>query len=110
MKGVGWGFHAVPFQPGPVLVEVGARRRDEERVHPETAQTEGDVGGHPAPADVQLTDEEGDRDLLQPLGDEIVGEAPVEGHQVVGCHGTGHGDTHGESPYRRSGAVPAWPP
>ena len=40
----------------------------------------------------QVVDEEGQRDLVQLLDDERVGEAAREGHQVVGGDGAGDSD------------------
>ena len=46
----------------------------------------------------QVVDEEGQRDLVELLDDERVGEAAREGHQVVGGDGSGDGDPHHVQP------------
>jgi hypothetical protein len=49
----------VAFQPGPVVgVEVLADGADQDRVEPELPEPEADVGGDPAPPDLELVDEE----------------------------------------------------
>lgn len=91
----GRGVDAVPVQPGPVLVEVGARGADEDRPGAELPHAEGDVRAHAAPAHVELVDQEGQRDRVQLVRDELVGEAPGERHEVVGGDGAGDCDAHG---------------
>lgn len=56
----GRGVDAVPVQPGAVLVEVGARRPDQDRRGAELAHAEGDVRAHAAPAYVEIVDQEGE--------------------------------------------------
>ncbi len=90
----GAGVDAVPVQPRPVLVEVGARGADQDRPGAELAHAEGDVRGDAAPAHVELVDQEGERDRVQLVRDELVGEAAGEGHEVVGGDGAGDCDAH----------------
>ena len=53
-------------------------------------------GADPAPAYVEVVDQEGEGDRVQLVRDELVGETAGEGHQVVGGDGAGDCDTHGE--------------
>ena len=52
------------------------------------------LGADPATADVERVDQEGERDRVQLVGDQLVGETAGEGHQVVGGDGAGDCDTH----------------
>jgi hypothetical protein len=98
----GLGVDAVPVQPGPVLVEVEARGPDQDRLGAELAHAEGDVGADAAPADVEVVDQEGQRDRVQLVRDELVGESAGEGHEVIGGDGAGDCDAHGvDSPEGR---------
>jgi hypothetical protein len=85
----------VPLEPGPVVGEVGTHRADQDRAQAELAHAERDVAGHAAAPDHQVVDEEGQRDLVQLVGDELVGEPAREVHQVVGGDRAGDGDLHG---------------
>ena len=85
---------AVALQPGAVVGEVLAHRADQDRAQAELGHAERDVGGHPAPADLEVVDQERQRDLVELLDDELVGEPAREGHQVVGRDRTGDGDLH----------------
>src|SRR6202021_3957187 len=71
---------------GPVGVvrEVRADAPDKQRLEAEAAEAVGDVPGHAAAPDLQVADEERDRDLVQLLGDQRVGELAAEGQQVIG--------------------------
>jgi hypothetical protein len=89
------GVDAVPVQPGPVLLEVGAGGADQNGLRAELPHTEGDVRAHPAAPYVQLVDQEGERDRVELVRDELVGEAAGERHEVVGCDGAGDCDAHG---------------
>jgi len=82
-------------QPRPVLVEVRARRADEDRPCAQLAHAEGDVRTDSAPAYVEVVDQEGQGDRVQLVRDELVGETAGEGHEVVGGDGAGDCDTHG---------------
>ena len=44
---------------------------------------------------LQIVGQEGQRELVQLVHDEGVGEATLERHQVIGGDGSGHGDLHG---------------
>lgn len=91
----GRGVDAVPVEPGAVLVEVEARGADEDRLGAELAHAEGDVRTDASPAHVEVVDQEGERDRVQLVRDELVGEAAGEGHEVVGGDGAGDCDAHG---------------
>lgn len=86
----------MPVEPVAVLVEVGARRADQDRAGAELSHAERDVRADTAPAHVELVDKEGKGDRVQLVRDELVGEAAREGHQMVGGDGAGDCDTHGE--------------
>ena len=60
----------------------------------EVAEPERDVRGDAAAADLQVVDEEGQRDLVQLLDDQGVGEPTGKAHQVVGGDGPGDSDAH----------------
>src|SRR5690606_34133565 len=49
-----------------------------------------------SPAYFQFVDEEGQGDLGELVGDELVGEPAFEGHQVVGSDGSGDRDAHSD--------------
>jgi len=80
----------VPLQPGAVVGEVVTGRTDEHRPQAQPAQAEAHVGGDTAPADLEVVDEEGDRELVQLLDHEGVLEPSPEGHQVVSGNGPGN--------------------
>ena len=81
-------------QPGAVVVEVLTDGTDEHRVLAEVGHSERDVGRDPAAPDLQVVGEERQRDLVELLDDERVGEPASEGHQVVGGNGPGDRDLH----------------
>lgn len=56
----GGGVHTVPVEPRAVLVEVRARRADQDRARAELSHAERDVRADTAPAYVELVDEEGE--------------------------------------------------
>ncbi len=89
-----FGVDAVPVEPGPVLVEVEAGGADQDGLGAELAHAEGDVGADAAPAYVEVVDQEGERNRVQPVRDELVGEAAGEGHEMVGGDGAGDCDAH----------------
>ncbi|MDQ1020190.1 hypothetical protein QFZ43_006739 [Streptomyces afghaniensis] len=92
----GVGVDAVPVEPGPVVVEVRARGADQDRAGAELSHAERDVRGDAAAADVELVDQERQRDRVQLVRYELVGEAAGEGHEVVVGDGAGDCDAHGE--------------
>ncbi len=87
--------HAVPLQPGAVVDEVLADGPHQQRVQAQAGQAEGDVRRHPAPADLQVVDQERQCHPVESLGDQAVAEAAPERHQMVGGDGSGDSDTHG---------------
>lgn len=91
----GRGVDAVAVEPGAVLLEVGADGADQDRRGTELAHAEADVGADTAPAYVEVVDEEGKRDRVQLVPDQLVGEATGEGHEVVSGDGAGDCDSHG---------------
>jgi hypothetical protein len=94
----GAGVHPVALEPRAVVgVEVLPDRADQDRVEAELPEPEADVGRHAAAADLELVDEERQAHPVELVGDELLGEAAGEGHQVVGRDGAGHGDAHGRS-------------
>ena len=74
----GLAVHAVALQPAAVVGEVLTDRPHEDRALPEVGHAEGDVGGHPAAADLEVVREEGQRDLVELLDDEGVGNRPLK--------------------------------
>lgn len=103
------GVHAVCFQPVAVRREVGPDRAEQERVQAERPQAVGDVGRGAAVPYPEVVDEEGQRDVGQLVGQQLVGEAPGEGRQVVGGDGTGDGDAHdGSLPWGPAGPHAAY--
>src|SRR5205085_2074846 len=86
---------AVAGQPAAVVGEVGADRTHQDRAEAEQTHAEGDVRGDPAPPDREVVDEERQRHLVQLVGQELLGEAAREMHQVIGRNRTGDDDLHG---------------
>jgi hypothetical protein len=84
-------------EPVTVGSEIRPYRADEQRRQPEHAEAESDVRGHAASSDFQVVDEEGQRDAVHLLGDELVDEPAREGHQVVGRNRPGDGYSHGRT-------------
>ena len=82
----------VPVKPRPVVVEVRADRADEDRPQPERRDAEADVGSDTTAADLEVVNEKGQRDVMQLIGHQLVGEPPRKGHQVIGRDRTGHRD------------------
>ena len=74
------------------------RRRPAAGRGPRLAEPERDVGRAAAPAHLEVVDQERQRDLVELVDDERVGELAGEGHQVVGGDGTGDDERHGEDP------------
>ena len=62
---------------------------DENRTQPQGSQADADVRGAAAAAYLQVVDQERDRQLVQLLHDQRVGEPAGERHQVVGGDGAG---------------------
>jgi hypothetical protein len=86
--------HAVVLQPADVLRGVPADRADQQRLGPEGAHAEGDVGARATAADLEIAGQEGQRHVAQLLREQRVGEPALEGEQVVGGDGSGDGDAH----------------
>ena len=101
----GLAVHAVALEPAAVVGEVLTDRSHEDRALPEVGHAEGDVGGDAAAADLQVLGQEGERDLVELLDDEGVGEAALEGHQVVGGNGSGDGNAHACNLPSRAGSA-----
>ena len=60
----------------------------------ELAHAERDVRRHPAAPQDELVDQERQRDPVQVLREQLLGEPTREVHEVVGRDGTGDGDGH----------------
>ena len=88
-----------PLEPGAVIAEVVSDRADQQRPQAERPHAERDVGGDPAPAHLQLVDQERQRQPLELITDELVGETAREGHQMVGGDRSRHGNTHDAKAY-----------
>ena len=71
------------------ILEVVAGAADQDWPQPEPAEAEAHVGGHATATDLEVVDEEGDRQLVQLLDDEGVLELPTEVHEVIGGDGPG---------------------
>ncbi|SLH93121.1 Uncharacterised protein [Mycobacteroides abscessus subsp. abscessus] len=89
------------LQPRPVLAEIGADRANEQRRAIEHAHREGDVARDAAAADLQIVDEEAQRDMVELVGQQHIGEPSGKAHEVVGRDGRGHGDRHEAGPLQR---------
>ena len=87
-----------------VINEIAVRPdgTDQNRPQTQAAEPEGDVGPHSPAPDLQLLDQERQRDLVELPADQGVGEPPLEGHEVVGGDRAGDDDAHG-TPLGRSG-------
>ena len=70
------------------------------------------LAAHAAAPDLEVVDEEGDRELVELLDDQGVGELAPEGHQVVGGDGAGDEQrhAHGRLPVRYRYDYPAVAP
>ncbi|BCB84003.1 hypothetical protein Psuf_013160 [Phytohabitans suffuscus] len=86
---------AVPLQPRAVVGEVGTHRAQEQRAQAELGHAERDVGGDATSPHDQVVDQERQGDLVQLIGDELVGEPTGETHEMVGGDRAGNGDLHG---------------
>jgi len=64
------GVDTVPVEPGPIVVEVTPDRAHQRRGQAERTHREADVCSHATPADVEVLDEEGQRDLVEAVGDQ----------------------------------------
>jgi hypothetical protein len=91
---------AVPLEPAAVVGEVLTGRADQHRTQPEAAQAEAHVGGHSPAPDLEVVDQEGDRDLVELVDDQGVLEPSGEGHQVVGGDGSADQQGHVREHYR----------
>lgn len=85
------------LQPQLVLSEVRAHRSDQQGCEAEAAEPEGDVRGDTAAAYLKSVDEEGERDVGELLGQQLVRDPSGEDHQVVGGYRSCHRDAHGHS-------------
>jgi hypothetical protein len=88
------GVDAVRPQPAAVVGEVDTGRAHKHGFEAEPAEGEGDVGGDTSPADLQVVGEEGQRDLVELFGDQLLGKASGIDHQMVDGDGSGDGDAH----------------
>ena len=81
-------------QPFAVFAEVVAGRADQRDVAAQHADGEGDVARHAAAMNHQVVDQEAERNLLQMIGQQVLGEPAGKPHQIVGRNRTGHRDRH----------------
>ena len=100
----GIGVDAVALEPRPVVVEVDSHRVDEDGPQAQTAEAEGDIGRHSTASDFQRLDEERQRDPVELVGDERVGKATREGHEVIGRDRPRHDEGHAKDPIGRRAA------
>ena len=89
--------HAVAFEPGAVLVEVGADRAHQHRGTAQLTHAERDVRCHAAAAHNQIVHEEGQRHLVQLIGEQLFGEPARKVHEVVGSDRTRNKDGHSQN-------------
>jgi hypothetical protein len=66
----------------------------------EHAERVRDVAGDAAALDDEVVDQEGQRDAVDLVGEELGCEPARKMHQVVGRDGPRHGDRHVKSAYR----------
>jgi hypothetical protein len=96
----GAGVHTGGLEPAAVaLVEIGAHGAHEHGLVAEAAHAEADVGPDAAALDHQLVDQEAQRQVREVLGEQLLGELPLEAHQMIG------GDRPRNS-YRHSRTLP----
>src|SRR5699024_5911841 len=88
------GIDAVAFQPGAIVVEIGADRAHQDRVEAQVSHGEANIGGNSAAPDLQIVHEERQRQAFQLVGDDPLGEPSGEIHQMVGSDRAGDGDPH----------------
>ena len=89
------GVDAGGVEPAAVLgLEVAADCADQQGAMPELGECERDVGAAPTAADVEVLDQERQRDLVELVGHERVGELAREGHEVIGGDRSGDGEVH----------------
>ena len=91
--------HPVLGEPLAVLGEVGANRAHQRRRQPEAAQVERDVGGRPAAMNRQVLHQEGHRQVVQLIGQDLLDEPAREDGQVVGGDRPGDDDAHVSLPW-----------
>ena len=77
------------------VVEVLANGRHQQRLVSEGGESEGDVGATTAASDVQVIDQERQRNLVELIGNEGIGEFTLECHEVVGRNRARYCDMHG---------------
>ena len=91
--------HAVRRQPLPVVVEVIAGGADQRNVTAEHADRERHVARHAAAVDHQIVDQEAQRNLLQVIGQQLLGKPTRKPHEMVGRNRSGHRNGHETSPF-----------
>ena len=84
---------AVALQPRAVVVEVGTHRTHQQRPLAQRGQPEADVGRDATATHLEAVDQERQRDAMQLVGHQLVGEPAGKLHQMVGGDRPGHGDT-----------------
>src|SRR5690606_27683069 len=93
----------VPLQPRPVVEKVLAHGADKSRRQAQPGHAETDVGSDAAAADVQLLGEERQRQLVELVHHQGVGEPTGEPHQVISSDRPGDRDVHDHRVYALTG-------
>ena len=88
------GIYPMLLQPGAVLAEVLSHGAHHARALAQERQVVGDVGRTPAPLPSHLVHQKTDGEVLDLVGQDVLGEAAREGHQVVIGDRTGDDDVH----------------
>src|ERR1700730_19377955 len=84
-----------------VRLSTASRAAHVQRAQAEYAQPEGDIGGDTAAADGQVIDRERQRDAVELVRDQLVGELARKRHQVVGRDRSRDRDAHGGLAWRQ---------
>ncbi len=86
---------AVILQPATVVVEVRADRADEDRRSTEFAHRVADVAADPTAPDDEVLGEEAQRDVVEMVAEQLLGEFAGELHQMVGSDRATYINGHG---------------
>ena len=91
--------HAGGLEPLPVVVEVLAYGAHERDVTAEQADGVRHVACDAAAVHHQIVDQEAQRNLLQVIGQQLLGKPAGKTHEMVGRNGSGHRNGHETSPF-----------
>ncbi len=72
------------LQPNLVRAEVEPDGTDQPGGQAQSAEAVREVGRRAAAAHLQVVDQEGQRDVGELIGDQLIGETAGEDHQVIG--------------------------